>query len=525
MNQMNLVLEGENMKITVIVLISSLLFLSPAFAFAEVKLPRIFGNNMVLQRDMPAPIWGWAAADDEISITLSRQNEEAEIVHTDTVKADEKGNWRAVLPATTAGGPYTLNVVGSNTVELTNILFGEVWVCSGQSNMAWSVNASKNRDAEIAAAKYPMIRLFNIPRASSGLPALDVNAEWRPTSPNTVRHFSAVAYFFGRHLHKELDVPIGLINTSWGGSRIEPWTPPVGFETVPTLSSITEEVEDIKNDYRLQLSDKLKQLEDWIAESREALENDGVILQIPENIHPLMPHQKPTAIYNRMIYPIIPFAIRGALWYQGESNMREGMVYHEKMKALIHGWRKVWEQGDFPFYFVQLAPWGGYDRNDPTHLPRLWEAQTATLALPNTGMVVTTDIGNIRDIHPRNKQDVGLRLAYWALAKTYGKDDVAYSGPLYKSMEVEGSTIRISFDYVGSGLMSRDGEPLTWFQIAGEEKQFVEAVAVVDGDTVVVSSNSVPSPVAVRFGWNQIAEPNLMNKEGLPVSPFRTDSW
>ena len=226
-----------------------------------------------------------------------------------------------------------------------------------------------------------------------------------------------------------------------------------------------------------------------------------------------------------MIYPLVPYAIRGALWYQGESNMREGMVYHEKMKALINGWREVWKQGDFPFYFVQLAPWGGYDRNDPTHLPKIWEAQTATLALPNTGMVVTTDIGNVKDIHPRNKQDVGLRLAYWALANTYGKDDIVYSGPLYKSMEVEGDAILISFKYTGSGLVSRDGEPLSWFQIAGEDQQFVDAVAVIDGDTVVVSSDTVKAPVAVRLGWNQIAEPNLMNKEGLPVSPFRTDSW
>ena len=511
------------MKIFVIVFISSVL-LSQTFAFADIKLPRIFGNNMVLQRDMPVPIWGWATAEEKIALTLTKQDE-AEAIHSETVTADAKGNWRAVLPATPVGGPYTLNVAGSNTVELTNILFGEVWVCSGQSNMQWPVNASNNRDEEIAAANYPNVRLFQIPNTSSGLPAVDVNAEWRPTVPNTVRHFSAVAYYFGRHLHKELDVPIGLINTSWGGSRIEPWTPPIGFDTVPALSSIAEEIKDIKNEYRTQLSDKLQQVEDWIAESRRVLESDDVILLAPENIHPAIPHQQPTAIYNKMIYPIVPFAIRGALWYQGESNMREGMMYHEKMKALINGWREVWDQGDFPFYFVQLAPWGGYDRDDPTHLPKIWEAQTATLALPNTGMVVTTDIGNVQNIHPGNKQDVGLRLAFWALAKTYGKDDLVCSGPLYKSMEIEGSTIRISFDHVGSGLVSRDGEALTWFQIAGEDKQFVDATAVVDGRTVVVSSDSVESPVAVRLGWHQTAEPNLMNKEGLPVSPFRTDSW
>ncbi len=509
------------MKLLIVVM-SSVLFFSHLNLFAEVKLPRVFGSNMVLQRDMPAPIWGWAATGEEVSVSLSDQN--AETVHTDTVKADEKGNWKVVLPATPAGGPYTLNVAGSNTIKLTDILFGEVWVCSGQSNMEWPVNASNNREEEIAAADYPNIRLFHIPKETSGVPVLDVNAQWRPTAPETVRHFSAVAYYFGRHLHKELDVPIGLINTSWGGSRIEPWTPPEGFASVPALTSISEEIQDIDKDFRMQLPQKIQEIETWIGETQEALENSDTIFEMPQVVHPLSNGGRPTAMYNNMIYPIVPFAIRGALWYQGESNMGEGMMYHEKMKALINGWREVWKQGDFPFYFVQLAPFN-YGGDDAARLARLWEAQTATLALPNTGMVVTTDIGNIRDIHPRNKQDVGLRLALWALAKTYNKDDLVYSGPLYKSMEVEGSTIRINFEHVGSGLTSRDDEALTWFQIAGEDKQFVEAKAVVDGDTVVVSSDSVESPVAVRLGWHQTAEPNLMNKEGLPVSPFRTDSW
>lgn len=513
------------MKLVLLVLIGSMLMFTSTISFAEVKLPSIFGNNMVMQRDMPVPIWGWAVEGEEITVSLSLQDN-AEVIYTDTVKADAKGNWQVTLPTTPVSGPYTINVVGSSTVEFTDVLFGEVWVCSGQSNMAWTVNASNNSREEIAAAHYPNIRLFHIPRVSSGLPSTDVNAEWRPTSPDSVRHFSAVAYNFGKHIHNELAVPIGLIDTSWGGTRIEAWTAPEGFDSVPALASITEEINDIDRNYRSELPKKIEEIEEWIAETRDALENDSVIFKMPENFHPLTPQGRPTALYNNMIYPLVPYAIRGALWYQGESNMREGMVYHEKMKALINGWREVWGQGDFPFYFVQLAPWGGYDRNDPTHLPKIWEAQTATLTVPNTGMVVTTDIGNVKDIHPRNKQDVGLRLAYWALANTYGKDDIVYSGPLYKSMEVEGDAILISFKYTGSGLVSRDGEPLSWFQIAGEDQQFVDAVAVIiDGDTVIVSSESVQSPVAVRLGWNQIAEPNLMNKEGLPVSPFRTDSW
>ena len=516
------------MKITVIVLISSVFILTHSFSFADVKLPRIFGDNMVIQRDMPAPIWGWSSANEEITITLSKQDDNVDDHSTYTTKADENGNWSATLKATPVGGPYRLEVVDShsNSVTFENILFGEVWVCSGQSNMEWPVNASNNREEEIAVANYPNIRLFHIPREASGLPEIDVKAQWRPTAPETIRHFSAVAYFFGRHLNRELDVPIGLINTSWGGTRIEPWTPPIGFKSVPALASITEEIADIDHDYRAQLPEKIDEIEEWIAETKEALDKDAPIHQMPDNVHPLTNSGRPTALYNSMIHPIVPYAIRGALWYQGESNMNEGAVYHEKMKALINGWREIWDQDDFPFYFVQLAPWN-YDggRGDNTRLPKLWEAQTATLALPNTGMVVTTDIGNIRDIHPRNKQDVGLRLALWALAKTYGNKDLVYSGPLYKSMSVEGNSIRIYFDHVGSGLVSRDDADLTWFQIAGEDQEFVDAAAVVDGNTVVVSSDSVENPVAVRFGWHQIAEPNLMNKEGLPASPFRTDSW
>ncbi|MCE2401406.1 9-O-acetylesterase [Candidatus Poribacteria bacterium] len=518
------------MKRLVQILTVYFLLFGQTLVYSEVTLPRVIGSNMVLQRDMQVPIWGWASAGEEISIILSAEGAESLAVLTTTADAD--GNWRIDLPAMKAGGPYTLQVTGSNTLELTNVLFGEVWVCSGQSNMQWTVNASKDSAAEIAAAMYPKIRLFYVPRRSSGLLKQNVEADWQETSPETIRNFSAVAYYFGRKLHKDLNVPIGLINSSWGGTRIEPWTPLVGFLSVPALEAISKEVQKVQANYRQQLPQKIKEIEAWIAKTREALETGAILPQMPNNVHPLSNHRRPTSIYNGMVYPLVPYAIRGAIWYQGESNLRDGMIYHRKMKALIHGWREVWQQGEFPFYFVQLAPFN-YDRiaaqrgqnRNPFLLPKIWEAQTATLAVPNTGMAVTTDVSNIRNIHPRNKQAVGLRLALWALAKTYGKDDLVYSGPLYKSMAVEGSTIRISFDHVGHGLMSRDDQPLTWFQIAGEDKQFVEAVAVVDGDTVVVSNDAVQSPVAVRFGWHQNAEPNLANKEGLPASPFRTDSW
>ena len=290
-------------------------------------------------------------------------------------------------------------------------------------------------------------------------------------------------------MQQQLDVPVGLIGSNWGGTRIEPWTPPVGFQQVPALKEIADNLDKFP-----------------------AKNADGKIN-----------HQSPLALYNGMIAPLVPYGIRGALWYQGESNNGEAMLYFEKKKALIAGWRSIWNKPDLPFYFVQLAPfrYGG----DPKNLAGIWEAQTATLSIPNTGMAVTVDISNLTDIHPKNKQDVGKRLALWALAQLYGKSDLVYSGPLYKSMAVEGNKIRLSFDHVGGGLVSRDGKPLNWFTIAGEDKNFVEAKAVIDGDSVVVSADSVANPVAVRFGWTQEAEPNLSNKAGLPASPFRTDKW
>ena len=515
------------MKRLTLLLIGFLLLFTQPITHAEVTLPSVIGSNMVLQRDMQVPIWGWGSAGEEITVTLSTEDEGAEPLFSTTAVANVEGNWKITIPAMQAGGPYILRVAGSsNTLELTNILFGEVWVCSGQSNMQWSVSASKDSEAEIAAANYPNIRLFYVPRVPSGLLQDDVQADWSETTPETIENFSAVAYYFGRKLYKNLDVPIGLINTSWGGTRIEPWTPPAGFATVPALESISKEIQAAHENYRQQLPQKMKEIEAWIAETREALETEARLTQMPNNRHPLRHQARPTGLYNGMVHPLVPYAIRGALWYQGESNLQDGMLYHEKMKALINGWRGVWGQGDFPFYFVQLAPfnYGGWV-NNPFALPRIWEAQTATLSVPNTGMAVTTDIGNLKDIHPRNKQEVGRRLALWALAKTYDRENVTYSGPLYKSMTVKGNTIRLSFDHVGSGLMARDEKPLTWFEIAGEDKQFVEAKATIDGDTILVSSGAVANPVAARFGWHQSAEPNLMNKEGLPASPFRTDSW
>ncbi len=485
-------------------------------ALADVRLPRVIDSHMVLQRDKPLAIWGQADPGERVTVTLAGA--------TRSATANDSGEWSVTLPAMAAGGPHTMTVAGNTTLTLTDILIGEVWVGSGQSNMQWSVAASANRDAEIAAADFPRIRLFLVPNVLSGIPKRDVNATWTPCSPASIPGFSAVLYYFGRHLHRELDVPVGLIASAWGGSRIEPWTPPPGFAGVERLADLSETVRKTRLEYLDGLAASVRdrpEMKRWVEAAARAARNNELAPVPPEfefPPHPLAGWPSPTSMFNAMIHPVVPFTLRGAIWYQGESNLADGMLYAHKMRALVEGWRKVWKDDTLSFYWAQLAPfnYGG----DPHRLPRIWEAQRVAMSMPRTGMAVITDIGNLRDIHPRNKQDVGRRLALWALAKDYGRE-IVHSGPIYRSMEIEEGAIRVHFDHVGSGLESRDGKALDWFEIAGDG-DYVPARAVIDGATVVVSSESVPEPTAVRFAWSQLAEPNLRNREGLPACPFRT---
>lgn len=494
----------------------SLVLALATHAQAELTLPSILGENMVLQQGKELPFWGWTEPGQEVTVSAGDAKGSA--------KADDRGRWLVKLPPLKAGGPITVTIVaGKDKRQFSNVLVGEVWLCSGQSNMEWSVQASANPQQEIAAAEYPRIRLFDTPRRPAGTPQDRVPGQWVECSPQTVPSFSAVAYFFGRHLHKELDVPIGLLESSWGGTRIEPWTPPEGFEAVTAVAGIHDNLKTAKAAYEKAKGQALDAFAKWVEQARAAQAAGGPIPEPPAwPQDPAASHVAPTGLYNGMIHPHVPFAIRGALWYQGESNLGEGMLYHEKMKALIAGWRKVWGDPEMPFYFVQLAPFR-YGNASPTALPEIWEAQAATLAVPYTGMAGTVDIGNVGDIHPKNKQDVGKRLALWALAKDYGRKDLVYSGPLFKSAKVEGSTVRVSFDHVGGGLVSRDGKPLSRWELAGEDGKFEPAIANIEDDTVVVRSELVEKPKYVRFGWHQEAEPNLSNKEGLPAIPFRTD--
>ena len=450
------------------------------FLPAAVKLPSVIGSRMVLQRDQSVPIWGWDDPGTEVTVSLAGQKVSA------TAAAD--GKWLVRLSALQAGGPHQMVIQGTNRVTVEDILVGEVWLCSGQSNMEWTVSRSLNPQQEIASGNHPRIRHIKIPHRPADAPQDNVlSGGWQECTSKTVGAFTGVGYFFARHLQGELEVPVGLIGSNWGGTRIEPWIPPVGFQQVPALQSITDKLAEFPS----------------------------------KNAAGQVDPQTPLALYNGMIHPLLPFPIRGALWYQGESNNGEGMLYHEKMKALIAGWRSLWKNPELPFLFVQLAPYryGG----DPTKLPGIWEAQLETLSVPGTGMAVTTDIGNVRDIHPRNKQEVGRRLALWALADTYGQPETIFSGPLYRSMRIEANRIRVFFDYTAEGLKSRDDQPLSGFQIAGSDGAFVTATAAIDGETVVVSAESITDPIAVRFGWHQESEPNLSNGVGLPASPFRTE--
>jgi sialate O-acetylesterase len=484
-------------------------------ARADVKLHGLFNDNMVLQREMPVPVWGTAEAGEQVTVTFGDQKK--------TATADKDGNWMVKLDPLKAGGPFEMTVAGKNSLTVKNILVGEVWVCSGQSNMEMAVKGVVNADAEIAAAKFSQIRLYTVTRKPSDTPLKDLQAQWKECTPENIPGFSAVGYFFGRDIHKALNVPVGLIHTSWGGTAAELWTRRAVLENLPETKLAFENYQKAVDNFP-KVEESFKKAEEAYKANAAKLKADGKTVP-PAPRAPRKP-MMPSCLYNGMIAPLIPYAIRGATWYQGESNAGNAKAYASLFPAMIKNWREDWGQGDFPFLFVQLA---NYMARAPqpggSNWAALRESQTKTLSLPKTGMAVIIDIGEEKDIHPKNKQDVGKRLALAGLKVAYGKDDIVYSGPMYESMKEEGGAIRLSFKHVGGGLVAKGGEKLTGFAVAGEDKKWVWADAKIDGTNVVVSSASVSKPVAVRYAWGDNPECNLYNKEDIPAVPFRTDDW
>jgi sialate O-acetylesterase len=478
---------------------------------ADVRLPALIGDNMVLQSGVPVRIWGKADAGERVTVKFRSES-------VSTV-ADASGKWAAYLSPMRPGGPFEMTISGKNSLTLRNVLIGEVWVGSGQSNMAWLLSNANNAEQEIAQANYPRIRLFNVKRVVADAPLDDVEGSWQECTPDSAKATSAVGYFFSRNLHLKLGVPVGFIHSSWGGTPAQSWTSRAALEDEPALKFILEDWQKTLENYPSAKEKYDKQLAAWKEAAAKAKAEGRTPPQAPRP--PAGPgHQNtPGGLYNAMVAPLTPYAIRGAIWYQGESNANErhAYPYRKLFRLMIEDWRKAWGQGSFPFLFVQLAnfkanPWW----------PVLRESQVDALELRNTGMAVIIDIGESKDIHPRNKQDVGLRLSLAARAIAYG-EKLVYSGPMYRQMTTEGNRIRLWFDFVGAGLEARGGGPLKGFMIAGPDGNFVPADARIEGETVVVSSPAVSNPVAVRYAWEDDPVCNLFNKDGLPASPFRTD--
>lgn len=626
---------------------------------AQLRLPKIFGDSMVLQRNAPIKIWGWASPGETIRVQFHNQQRVAQ--------AAANGSWQTVLAPEAVGGPYNLRVQGQTLITLHGILMGDIWVCSGQSNMEMPLNGwgqVLNFEEEIAAANYPSIRLFTVEKDVQGQPASDLKGgNWQTCSPQHIPPFSAVGYFFGRALHQQLHIPIGLINTTWGGTDIESWISRAGFEKEPYYNWLlpvapeksTEELTAIKDkqlqDYlvAMELNDiDTATLRQWPAadfddskwrnmnvpglwESQQpGPKFDGVIwlrkeiiideadagkpavlklamiddndvtyvngirvggvngynvprvyninsgvlkkgknviavrvedtgggggiygepadcsLTVEGKTLPLTgqwkyrmesvamnkgigPNDYPAVLYNAMVNPFVKLPVKGVIWYQGENNAGRAAEYRKAMPLLINDWRRQWQQPAMPFYFVQLASFnaGNGNSNQGSNWAELREAQAMAATLPNAGMAVTIDIGDPIDIHPRNKQDVGKRLAALALQKTYGINKVS-SGPAYKSMQVQGNRIAIQFVNTGKGLTTKPGSnnEVTGFEIAGDDQRFYAGKATIAGTTVVVSAPEVPKPVAVRYAWaDDAGKANLFNRDGYPAAPFRTDNW
>ncbi len=495
----------------------------PLAARAELKLPAIIGDNMVLQQKQADQIWGWDTPGTEVTVSFGAQ--------TKTAKADDKGKWTLKLdPVPASAKPAVLTIKGTSTKELKNILVGEVWICSGQSNMQFAVNSAIDADLEIATAKYPEIRLISVPNVGTQEPKDDFKGAWSECSPQTVPGFSAVGYFFGRSLHQTLNVPVGLINDSWGGSAAEAWVRRDVLEKDPRFKTLMEKTVSQERAATLPAT-KAKYEADlaaWKKLADQANKEHKLAPRGPSNPESwLTGNARPGNIYNGVLLPTIGYGIKGAIWYQGESNAGRAYEYGYLFPLMIQHWRDEWKQGDFPFYWVQLAD---FMAETPEPGDSAWaelrESQTKTQnAIKNGGQAVIIDIGEGKDIHPKNKRDVAERLVRWALAKDYGVK-LVYRSPEFKSLEVQGGKAVITLDTFGSSLQTFDVKEVRGVAICGEDKKLVWADAqIVAGNKIEASSPKVAKPIAVRYAWANNPVCNLYNKEWLPVTPFRSDDF
>ncbi len=478
----------------------------PSWSRAEVKLPNIFGSHMVLQQGQKNKVWGLGDAGETVTVTIDQQS------HRATAGAD--GKWQLMLDPLPVGGPYAMTVQGQNEITFDDILVGEVWICAGQSNMQWSVNASVDPDLEKATAKFPRLRLISVPQVGTQETQWNFNGKWQACTPETIGNFSAVGYFFGRQLHQTLDVPVGLINDAWGGSACEAWIRRDLLAADPQYQPLLDRWTQIEATFA-----KLSQKTDLTDDEKKQLGN--VKNQMSGNA-------RPGNIYNGVLKPTLGYGIRGAIWYQGESNAGRAYQYREMFPLMIKSWREEWGQGDFPFYWVQLAD---FMAEKPEPADSAWaelrEAQTMTMSkLPNTGEAVIIDIGEGKDIHPKNKQGVAQRLARWALAEIHHAPGIPCRSPRYTSMDKEENKIVLTFEHVAGGWRPFDVNEPRGFSIASEDKKFVWAQAkIISPDKIEVWNDAIADPASVRYAWADNPVCNMYSAAGLPLTPFRTDDW
>jgi sialate O-acetylesterase len=484
---------------------------------AEVKPSALFSDHAVLQAGAPVPVWGVAAPGEKVTVSLNGQSQSA------TASAD--GKWVVRLNPLKPGGPFQMTIAGQNTVLVNDVLVGEVWLGSGQSNMVFTVSKKRtpwagtlNEEQEIAEANYPQIRMFTGKSAKTYEPQNEIVGEWQISNPENVPGFSAIGYFFARDLQKEIHEPVGILTLAYGASTAEAWIRRETLVADPLLKPLVDRFDTAVRFYRENPSAPA----DQAPRPPQTINGRPGAARPGRQRDPVQDQHYPTVLFNGMIHPVVPYAIRGVLWYQGESVLDgdQGVLLYPHVQAtLVKDWRKLWGQADLPFFVVQLAA-----LEDISNNPRVREGQASVLSLPNSGLAVTIDIGDPKNVHPPNKQAVGERLTRLALAKVYGRD-IEYSGPVYESMQVVGSAIQLKFSHLGGGLAAKGG-PLKWFTVAGADRKFIPAEARIEGDTVVVSNAQLTMPLAVRYAWENYPEGcNLYNAAGLPAAPFRTDTW